>query len=141
MAASDAASVNDGDGDLNGSDNYRSRHKWLVVDFDCTLTKYDTTPTLPLLAALHSGDDDEQRQRRLETFGNHEKEYFDAYLAAKERLLNNGKINADGEEKNNDDDELPHLHDALESLDETRLLQPRSESIQLDAHPGHRRCR
>ena len=134
MAGSDAASV--GDADLNSSDNYRSRHKWLVVDFDCTLTKYDTTPTLPLLAALHSGDDDDQRQRRLETFRSHEKEYFDAYSATKERLLN-----ADSGENNNDDDELPHLHDALESLDDvstfvTNKVSQSSCLAGLPSHPG-----
>ena len=134
MAVDTASSVADGDAGQNSNDNYRSRHKWLVVDFDCTLTKYDTTPTLPLLAALHSGDDDEQRQRRLETFGNHEKEYFDAYLATKERLLN-----ADSGEKNNDDDELPHLHDALESLDDvsTFVTNKVSESSCLAGLPSH----
>ena len=123
-------------GDGNGG--HRSRHRWLVVDFDCTLTKYDTTPTLPILAALHSGDDDEQRQRRLETFANHEKEYFDAYVATKERLLNSGKINDDRGEKNNDDD-LPHLHDALESLDDvsTFVTNKVSESSCLAGLPSH----
>jgi len=131
MAASTAAGVADG-GINGGSDDCRSRHKWLVVDFDCTLTKYDTTPTLPILAALHSGDDEDERQRRLETFRNHEKEYFDAYLATKERLF--------GSAEKNDDDELPHhLHDALESLDDvsTFVTNKVSESSCLAGLPSH----
>lgn len=113
--------------------SHRPRHKWLVVDFDCTLTKYDTTPTLPLLAALHSGDDDAQRRKRLDMFANHEKEYFDAYSAVKEQLFDNG--NADGGE----DDDLPNLHDALESLDDVSTLVTKkvSESSCLAGLPSH----
>lgn len=133
--AGTAASI--ADGGINGdSDACRSRHKWLVVDFDCTLTKSDTTPTLPILAALHSGDDDEERERRLETFANHEKEYFDAYLATKERLFDR---NGNGSAEKDNDDELPNLHDALESLDDvsTFVTNKVSESSCLAGLPSH----
>ena len=129
---------------------FPGRRKWLVVDFDCTLTQVDTTPTLPLLAALHSGDDDVQKRRRLDVFAKHEEEYFGAYSAARERLLQHGDIdNAIDIDKNSvaggedDGDASGHasldLHEALEALDDvsTSVTNKVSESSCLAGLPSH----
>ena len=124
------------------------RRKWLVVDFDCTLTQFDTTPTLPLLAALHSGDDDVQKRRRLDVFAKHEEEYFGAYSAARERLLQHGDIDIDIDKNNiaggeDDGDASGHtsldLHEALEALDDvsTSVTKKVSESSCLAGLPLH----
>jgi len=122
---------------------FPGRRKWLVVDFDCTLTQFDTTPTLPLLAALHSGDDDVQKRRRLDVFAKHEEEYFGAYSAARERLLQHGDIdNAIDIDKNSvagGEDESLDLHEALEALDDvsTSVTNKVSESSCLAGLPSH----
>lgn len=124
------------------------RRKWLVVDFDCTLTQFDTTPTLPLLAALHSGDDDVQKRRRLDVFAKHEEEYFGAYSAARERLLRHGDIDIDIDKNNiaggEDDGDAsghtsPDLHEALEALDDVSnsVTKKVSESSCLAGLPLH----
>lgn len=108
--------------------------KWLVLDFDGTCTEHDTTPLLPHMASLHSGDDDARRKQRLQQFNALEQEYFDAYSAAKKRVFSDG--GDDG------DDTTMDLHEALESLDEvstvvTHKVSQSSCLSGLPSHPSH----
>mmetsp|Transcript_34963 Transcript_34963/g.75765 ORF Transcript_34963/g.75765 Transcript_34963/m.75765 type:complete len:402 (-) Transcript_34963:1720-2925(-) len=113
--------------------NKHKSNKWLVLDFDGTCTEHDTTPLLPRMASLHSGDDDARRKQRLEQFNALEQEYFDAYSAAKKRVLGN---DSDGGDDTNMD-----LHEALESLDEvsTVVTHKVSQSSCLSGLPSHPR--
>lgn len=77
-----------------------NKNKWLVVDYDGTVTENDTTPLLPRLASLASGRSSEDLRRRLSQFKELEDEYLALYSEAKNSL-----------------DETEDLHCALDGLD------------------------
>ena len=112
--------------------------KWLVLDFDGTCTEHDTTPLLPHIASLHSGDDDAKRRERLEQFNALEEEYFEAYSAVKKRILRDDGGNDGGEDTVADIDTMD-LHKALDSLDEvsTVVTHKVSQSACLSGLPSH----
>merc|ERR1740124_1641846 len=70
--------------------------RWLFLDFDGTCTVADTTPLLPLIASLHSGDDDEARRSRIATFRALEEDYFRAYTEVKGTLFSE-EMDGDGD--------------------------------------------
>lgn len=120
----------------------RKCNKWLVLDFDGTCTEHDTTPLLPRMASLHSGDDDATRKQRLEQFNALEQEYFEAYSEVKDRILKDDGSSNDGESAHTDtgpNTDSLDLHEALDSLDEvsTVVTNKVSESACLSGLPSH----
>ena len=80
------------------SAHHQTKKRWLVVDFDGTCTTLDTILLLPKLAAKLSSENEEERVKQFQAFG---EEYLRMYNAAKEKLCH----------------ESMSLEQALESLD------------------------
>jgi 2-hydroxy-3-keto-5-methylthiopentenyl-1-phosphate phosphatase len=65
------------------SAHHQTKKRWLVVDFDGTITANDTTGLLPRVAAKLSSGNVEERVEQFEVFV---EEYFRLYNAAKENM-------------------------------------------------------